>query len=243
MKAIKLLVLLTSLSLTACGGGNSSSSFSSNSSIDLSSSTSLECSCIEDSSVISSTISSSEQSSSSKSSRSIIEAPDKEFTISFYNPSCGTFSTEVFNERLKTYIDTSFGREFIDSINNTKCQIANDIPERGESVLVIGAASSTGSLEFNFKGIIKSVTLTLETYYKPFVETWNDNKVVPNVDYNSMCEITTDSSLLTALVDLKAEDEPIEKEAKINVNGKKLTINTLNADKGRVFLKEATFVF
>ena len=243
MKAIKLLVLLTSLSLTACGGGNSSSSFSSNSSIDLSSSTSLECSCIEDSSVISSTISSSEQSSSSKSSRSIIEAPDKEFTISFYNPSCGTFSTEVFNERLKTYIDTSFGREFIDSINNTKCQIANDIPERGESVLVIGAASSTGSLEFNFKGIIKSVTLTLETYYKPFVETWNDNKVVPNVDYNSMCEITTDSSLLTALVDLKAEDEPVEKEAKVEINGKKLTVNTLNADKGRVFLKEATFVF
>ena len=243
MKAIKLLVLLTSLSLTACGGGNSSSSFSSSSIFDSSSSTSLECSCIEDSSVMSSTISSSEQSSSSKSSRSVIEAPDKEFTISFYNPSCGTFSTEVFNERLKTYIDTSFGREFIDSINNTKCQIANDIPERGESVLVIGAASSTGSLEFNFKGIIKSVTLTLETYYKPFVETWNDNKVVPNVDYNSMCEITTDSSLLTALVDLKAEDEPIEKEAKINVNGKKLTINTLNADKGRVFLKEATFVF
>jgi len=243
MKVIKLLVLLTSLSLTACGGGNSSSSFSSNSSIDLSSSTSLECSCVEDSSVISSTISSSEQSSSSKSSRSIIEAPDKEFTISFYNPSCGTFSTEVFNERLKTYIDTSFGREFIDSINNTKCQIANDIPERGNSVLVIGAASSTGSLEFNFKGIIKSVTLTLETYYKPFVETWNDNKVVPNVDYNSMCEITTDSSLLTALVDLKAEDEPVEKEAKVEINGKKLTVNTLNADKGRVFLKEATFVF
>ena len=243
MKAIKLLVLLTSLSLTACGGGNSSSSFSSVSSVDSSSSTSLECSCIEDSSVISSTISSSERSSSSKSSRSIIEAPDKEFTISFYNPSCGTFSTEVFNERLKTYIDTSFGREFIDSINNTKCQIANDIPERGNSVLIIGAASSTGSLEFNFKGIIKSVTLTLETYYKPFVETWNDNKVVPNVDLNSECEITTDSSLLTALVDLKAEDEPIEKEAKINVNGKKLTINTLNADKGRVFLKEATFVY
>ena len=243
MKAIKLLVLLTSLSLTACGGGSSSSSFSNVSSVDSSSSTSLECSCIENSSIISSTISSSEQSSSSKSSRSIIEAPDKEFTISFYNPSCGTFSTEVFNERLKTYIDTSFGREFIDSINNTKCQIANDIPERGNSVLVIGAASNTGSLEFNFKGIIKSVTLTLETYYKPFIETWNDNKVVPNVDYNSMCEITTDSSLLTALVDLKAEDEPIEKEAKINVNGKKLTVNTLNADKGRVFLKEATFVF
>ena len=243
MKAIKLLVLLTSLSLTACGGGNSSSSFSSSSIFDSSSSTSLECSCIEDSSVMSSTISSSEQSSSSKSSRSVIEAPDKEFTISFYNPSCGTFSTEVFNERLKTYIDTSFGREFIDSINNTKCQIANDIPERGESVLVIGAASSTGSLEFNFKGIIKSVTLTLETYYKPFVETWNDNKVVPNVDYNSMCEITTDSSLLTALVDLKAEDEPVEKEAKVEINGKKLTVNTLNADKGRVFLKEATFVF
>lgn len=243
MKAIKLLVLLTSLSLTACGGGNSSSSFSSSSSFDSSSSTSLECSCIEDSSVISSTISSSEQSSSSKSSRSIIEAPDKEFTISFYNPSCGTFSTEVFNERLKTYIDTSFGREFIDSIDNTKCQIANDIPERGNSVLVIGAASSVGSLEFNFKGIIKSVTLTLETYYKPFVETWNDNNVVLNVDYNSMCEITTDSSLLTALVDLKAEGEPVEKEAKINVNGKKLTINTLNADKGRVFLKEATFVY
>ena len=243
MKAIKLLVLLTSLSLTACGGGSSSSSFSSSSSVDSSSSTSLECSCIEDSSVISSTISSSEQSSSSKSSRSIIEAPDKEFTISFYNPSCGTFSTEVFNERLKTYIDTSFGREFIDSINNTKCQIANDIPGKGNSVLVIGAASSTGSLEFNFKGIIKSVTLTLETYYKPFVETWNDNKVVPNVDSNSMCEITTDSSLLTALIDLKAEDEPVEKEAKVEVNGKKLTINTLNADKGRVFLKEATFVF
>ena len=243
MKAIKLLVLLTSLSLTACGGGDSSSYFSSVSNVDLSSSTSLECSCIEDSSVIPSTISSSEQSSSSKSSRSIIEAPDKEFTISFYNPSCGTFSTEVFNERLKTYIDTSFGREFIDSINNTKCQIANDIPERGNSVLIIGAASSTGSLEFNFKGIIKSVTLTLETYYKPFVETWNDNKVVPNVDYNSMCEITTDSSLLTALVDLKAEDEPVEKEAKVEINGKKLTVNTLNADKGRVFLKEATFVF
>lgn len=243
MKAIKLLVLLTSLSLIACGGGNSSSSFSSSSSVDLSSSTSLECSCIEDSSVISSTISSSEQSSSSKSSRSIIEAPDKEFTISFYNPSCGTFGTEVFNERLKTYIDTSFGREFIDSINNTKCQIANDIPERGNSVLIIGAASSTGSLEFSFKGIIKSVTLTLETYYKPYVETWNDNKVVPNIDPNSKCEITTDSSPLTALIDLKAEDEPVEKEAKVEVNGKKLTINTLNADKGRVFLKEATFVY
>lgn len=243
MKAIKLLVLSTSLSLTACGGGSSSSSFSSSSSVDSSSSTSLECSCIEDSSVISSTISSSEQSSSSKSSRSIIEAPDKEFTISFYNPSCGTFSTEVFNERLKTYIDTSFGREFIDSINNTKCQIANDIPGKGNSVLVIGAASSVGSLEFNFKGIIKSVTLTLETYYKPFVETWNDNKVVPNVDPNSKCEITTDSSPLTALIDLTTEDEPVEKEAKVEVNGKKLTINTLNADKGRVFLKEATFVF
>lgn len=243
MKAIKLLVLLASLSLTACGGEKTSSSFSSTSSFD-SSSTSLECSCLEFSSDPSlSTVSSSEQSSSSKSSKSIIEAPDKEFTISFYNPSCGTFSTEVFDERLKTYINTSFGREFIDSINNTKCQIANDIPERGNSVLVIGAASSTGSLEFNFKGIIKSVTLTLETYYKPYIETWNDNKVVPNVDPNSKCEITTDSSPLTALIDLKAEDEPVEKEAKINVNGKKLTINTLNADKGRVFLKEATFVF
>ena len=31
--------------------------------------------------------------------------------------------------------------------------------------------------------------------------------------------------------------------AKVEINGKKLTITTLNADKGRVFLKEATFVF
>ena len=166
------------------------------------------------------------------------------YTVNFYNPSCGSFDTTVLNERLKTYINSSTTSTFVTEIKNTSCQVTNDIPTKGNKVLQIGAASTSGSLEIFFSAPIKKFTITVQTYHKPYVETWNNNKEVANVDPNSMLSVTGDATIPVSVIDLTSEDEePVEKTVEFkDFNCNKLHLMTTNAEKGRVFIKEIKFV-
>ena len=147
-------------------------------------------------------------SSSNATTSSIAQVTDKELTISFYNPTCGSLSTEVLDTKLAAYMNEVAGTTFVNSVKNTKCQVSNDIPNKGEKVLIIGASSAQGSLEFTFAETIKMITITAQTYHKPFVQTWLDPQVtVPNVDPNSVLYVNG-----VHTVDLKpTDDQPVEK--------------------------------
>ena len=160
------------------------------------------------------------------------------YTISFYNPSCGSFSTEVFNDRLKTYInETATG--LISEIKNTKCQIGNDFPTKGNKVLIIGSSKEAGSLEFIFTGMVKKVTVTAQTYHKPYTSQGVEN---PNVDKDSALAVSVEGSTVTT-VDLKPVDnKAIEKSFNVDVNANNFKMSTVEDVTGRVFIKEIKFV-
>ena len=166
------------------------------------------------------------------------------YTVNFYNSSCPTLSTENINTGLKDYINTTMGNSFVNEIKNTSCQMSNDIPRKGEHVLIIGASSTTGSLEIFFSTPIKKFTITAQTYHKPYVETWNGNREIVNVDSNSMLSVTGDATIPLSVIDLTSEDEePLEKTLEFkDFNCNKLHLTSTNAEKGRVFVKEIKFV-
>ena len=194
MKISKVLLLTSALLLVAC---NSNAITSSNASASTVISSSVDSS--EESSSSSSISASEITSSSSSSSISSSERPvaDKTLTINLYNPSCGSVSTEALDNKLLEYINQVATTTFVSEIKNSKCQISNDIPNKGEKVLIIGSASAQGSLEFTFVETIKSVTITAQTYHKPYMDyaTGNTN---PNVDTDSVLYVTDTNS-----VDLK----------------------------------------
>lgn len=165
--------------------------------------------------------------------------PDVTLSFNFYNPTCGTMSTEVLNERLAAYMNEVAGTTFVTSIENTKCQIASGIPTSRSSVLVIGAASSAGSLEFNFSSSIKKVTILAETYHKPYSDP-KTGEEVPNIDPNSVCYINDDSTF----INLKPnKEEPIEREYSVVMKGKRLKLYTKEDIKSRVLIKSMTFIY
>ena len=166
------------------------------------------------------------------------------YTVNFYNSSCPTLSKEKINTGLKEYINTTMGNSFVTEIKNTSCQMSNDIPTKGEHVLIIGASSTSGSLEMFFSTVIKKFTITIQTYIKSYTETWNKNNFVKNVDPNSILAVTGDASVPVSFIDLTTEnEEPVEKTVEFkDFNCNKLHMYTTNDINGRVFVKEIKFV-
>ena len=241
MKIKRVLITLGIIALIGCARGNSkTSNGTKDDSSSSSTTTSNEVSTTsENSNIISN--SSLESSSSNSTTISSTSAPvdDKELTFNFYNPSCGSFSTEVLNERLANYMNEVANTTFVESVKNTKCQIAANIPTKGDNVLVIGAASSTGSLEFTFSETIKAITITAQTYHKPYTD-YQTGSEVPNVDSNSRLCIDIDARIIDVTPDY---GQPVEKEYTTALNSKNLKLYTSEENKGRVFIKTISLIY
>lgn len=238
MKPIKLLTVLIAMTLAGCGTTSAGSSTVIDSSSE-SSNTSISSS--EDSRESSS---SEESSSATSSNSSSTTEGERTISVNLYNPSCGSFSKEVLNDRLSAYINEVAEFTFVTSLVGSNCQIGNGFPTEGNNVLIIGAASTSGSLDFTFSETIKSISVTAQTYHKPYIETWNNNKEVSNVDNNSMCGITTVATAPATFIDLTPVDgQPVEKRVEVkDLNSKKLKLYSTTDEKGRVFIKNITFV-
>jgi hypothetical protein len=235
MKISKVLLLASVLLLVACNSNNITSSSTPASTVISSSAESKE----ESSSSSSATTSeSSIAPSSSGTTSSDTPTADKTLTINLFNPSCGSVSTEALDAKLLEYINQEAGTTFVSEVKNSKCQISNDIPNKGEKVLIIGSASAQGSLEFTFAETIKSVTITAQTYHKPYKDYATCNTVA-NVDTDSVLYVNETNS-----VDLKpVNDEPVEKEYTTDLNAKTLKLNNSGEEKSRVFIKSLKFVY
>lgn len=162
------------------------------------------------------------------------------YKINLYNPSCGTFSKEVLNDRLKSYINSEANTDLVSSIKGSNCQLGANFPTSGNSVLIVGSSGSAGSLEFTFTKTVKKFSIKAQTYHKPYSQGGVD---FPNVDANSSLNIMTDGASPVFLMDLKpVEDRPVEKTMDIEINNTTLTLSSVTDSKGRVFIKEITFV-
>ncbi|MBP3733118.1 MAG: hypothetical protein J6I84_07720 [Bacilli bacterium] len=240
MKLSKVLLLASALLLVACNSNNITSSNTPASTVISSSvDSSEESSSTTSESTSSANASSIESSSSSNSNISSSETPvaDKTLTINLFNPTCGSVSTEALDAKLLEYINQEAGTTFVSAIKNTSCQIINDAPNKGNKVLVIGFASSQGSLEFTFAETIKSITITAQTYHKPYKDYATGN-TIPNVDANSVLYVDTNT------IDLKpVNGEPVEKEYIEELNAKTLKLTNSGEEKSRVFIKSLTFVY
>ena len=235
MKLSKVLLLTSALLLVACNSNNITSSNTPASTV-ISSSVDSSKESTSSSSISTSEITSSSSSFSIGSSETPVA--DKTLTINLFNPTCGSVSTEALDTKLLDYINQVATTTFVSEVKNSKCQISNDIPNKGEKVLIIGSASAQGSLEFTFVETIKSVTITAQTYHKPYMDyaTGNTN---PNVDTDSVLYVND-----TNTVDLKpANGEPVEKEYTTELNAKTLKLTNSGEEKSRVFIKSLTFVY
>lgn len=190
--------------------------------------------------VISSSSSSQVSSNSSSSSE---EALETTVAFNFFNPSCGSISTEVLNDRLANYMNEVAGSTVVSSVTNVKSQITNDIPNKGEKVLQIGASSSAGSIEFTFSETIKAITITAQTYHKPYTNYQTDESV-PNVDSYSELAISINGQEHTQTVDLKPTDgQPVETQYTTAINASKFKLASVNDEKGRVFIKRMIVIY
>lgn len=235
MKLSKVLLLTSALLLVACNSNNITSSNTPASTV-ISSSVDSSKESTSSSSISTSEITSSSSTFSIGSSETPVA--DKTLTINLFNPTCGSVSTEALDAKLLDYINQVATTTFVSEVKNSKCQISNDIPNKGEKVLIIGSASAQGSLEFSFIETIKSVTITAQTYHKPYMDyaTGNTN---PNVDTDSVLYVND-----TNTVDLKpVNGEPVEKEYTTELNGKTLKLTNSGEEKSRVFIKSLTFVY
>jgi len=184
----------------------------------------------------SSAVTTSSAAASSSAQASSSEATENSYTINFVNPTCGTASTEVINDRLVSYINGEVGFNLVSSVTNTSCQINTGFPTAGNSILIIGASKTAGSLKFNFTTNVQAITIKAQTYHKPYTDSSGYHS---NVDTNSVLVITSGSS---NELDLKPVDgEPVEKEFTKAIQSRSLTLASKNDSKGRVFIKEITF--
>ena len=247
MKLSKALFLLSAFALVACGAHNNSSVSESNkveSTSEISVPTSESSTSVSTSESVVSTTSSTSISSSITTTSSEPVVTDKTVSVNlFNNTTCGTMSTEVLNTRLADYINGLADTPFITAITNKKSQIAANIPEKGNSVLIVGSASETGTLGFQFNVVVKKVTITAQTYYKPYTN-YQTGEQVPNVDSNSVLQIAGKGTDPLFGLDLKSENsQPVEKTIDLDIDSNTLQFNSLNADKGRVFIKALTFIY
>ena len=257
MKISKIILLASVMLLAACNPHNKSTSketlVSSNSvsetttsqvesTSSVTSSTSKEITSTSEAptSATSSVITSSEVTTTS--SEPVVA--DKTVTVNlFNNTTCGTMSTDVLNTRLATYINGLAETPFITAITNNKSQIAANIPEKGDSVLIIGSASTIGTLGFQFNVTVKKVSITAQTYHKPYVD-YQTGEQVPNVDANSQLQIAGKGTDPLFGLDLKSENnQPVEKTIDLDIDSTTLGLNTINAENGRVLIKSMTFVY
>ena len=247
MKLSKALFLLSAFALVACGAHNNSSVSESNkveSTSEISVPTSESSTSVSTSESVVSTTSSTSISSSITTTSSEPVVTDKTVSVNlFNNTTCGTMSTEVLNTRLADYINGLADTPFITAITNKKSQIAANIPEKGNSVLIVGSSSETGTLGFQFNVVVKKVTITAQTYYKPYTN-YQTGEQVPNVDSNSVLQIAGKGTDPLFGLDLKSENsQPVEKTIDLDIDSNTLQFNSLNADKGRVFIKALTFIY
>jgi hypothetical protein len=235
MKLSKVLLLASALLLVACNSNNITSSEAPASTV-ISSSVDSSKESTSSSSISTSEITSSSSTFSIGSSETPVA--DKTLTINLFNPTCGSVSTEALDTKLLDYINQVATTTFVSEVKNSKCQISNDIPNKGEKVLIIGSASAQGSLEFTFVETIKSVTITAQTYHKPYVD-YATGDTNPNVDTNSVLYVND-----TNTVDLKpVNGEPVEKEYTAELNAKTLKLTNSGEEKSRVFIKSLKFVY
>ena len=223
---------------------SSSSQVQSSSSLPISSNSSLALSSsAQASSSSQNQNSSSSVQSSNNSSSSSIEALETTVTFNFFNPSCGSISTEVLNDRLVNYMNEVAGSTLVSSVSNVKSQITNDIPNKGEKVLQIGASSSAGSIEFTFNETIKAITITAQTYHKPYTN-YQTGESVPNVDSYSELAISINGQEHTQTVDLKPTDgQPVETQYTTAINASKFKLASVNDEKGRVFIQSMVVIY
>lgn len=250
MKISKIIILASVMLLAACKPNTKTSSEVSTSANSESETTTSQ---VEPSSSVTSEVSTStsETITSTSSSNSSVTTTSSEPVVTdktvsvnlFNNTACGTMSTEVLNTRLADYINGLADTPFITAITNRKSQIAANIPEKGNSVLIIGSSSETGSLSFQFNVTVKKVSITAQTYHKPYFD-YQTSTQVPNVDANSQLQIAGKGTDPLFGLDLKSENsQPVEKTIDLDIDSTTLGLNSVNAENGRVFIKSMTFVY
>ena len=250
MKISKIILLASVMLLAACKPNTKTSSEVSTSTNSESETTTSQ---VEPSSSVTSEVSTStsETITSTSSSNSSVTTTSSEPVVAdktvsvnlFNNTACGTMSTEVLNTRLADYINGLADTPFITAITNRKSQIAANIPEKGNSVLIIGSSSETGSLSFQFNVAVKKVSITAQTYHKPYFD-YQTSAQVPNVDANSQLQIAGKGTDPLFGLDLKSENnQPVEKTIDLDIDSTTLGLNSVNAENGRVFIKSMTFVY
>lgn len=239
MKISKLLILASALALVACNAqtSNTSESKEVTSSVEAaSSSTATTTSDVTNSSSTNNTTSENQTTSSSVDTS--LPVFDNIVTFNFVNPSCGT-AKEKLNDTLKSYMNEVAKTTIVSAVSNTNCQIPANTPTKNNSVLVIGAQSSTGLLEFTFTQSIKMITVTAETHNKPYNDP-STGTLMPNVDTNSVLKVgSTQKDFPIGSFDLTPVDgAAVEKTVSVAINSTKLYFGSTTDDRGRVFIKE-----
>ena len=159
------------------------------------------------------------------------------YTISLFNTPKETYNKTDVNVKLKAYIN-SIKPDLVESLESENCQMANNIPANDNKVFIIGTGSGSGYLNFTCSSTIKKLTITAETYNKPYTDKTGYHA---NIDTDSELCITPYQGETTT-VDLKpVEEQPVEKTFDVAINN--IQFKLFNTEtKGRVLLKSITFV-
>lgn len=193
----------------------------------------------------SSIVSSSSEASSSSAALSSSEpysysydpATGIELRINLFNSTCPTAGSESINDTLAEYINECAEETLVSNISNVKCQIGNGFPTKTDTVLIIGASSTAGELDFTFTKTIKAMKITVQTYHKPYT---SGGQEYPNVDPNSKLCVNTENHL----IDLTPVDgQPVTKEYATALNSNSLKLFSKEDNKGRVFVKELILIY
>lgn len=159
------------------------------------------------------------------------------YTISLFNTPKETYNKADVNVKLKAYIN-SIKPDLVESLESENCQMANNIPANDNKVFIIGTGSGSGYLNFTCSSTIKKLTITAETYNKPYTDKTGYHA---NIDTDSELCITPYQGETTT-VDLKpVEEQPVEKTFDVAINNTQFKLFNTET-KGRVLLKSITFV-
>ena len=148
-----------------------------------------------------------------------------------------TAGSESINDTLAEYINECAEETLVSNISNVKCQIGNGFPTKTDTVLIIGASSTAGELDFTFTKTIKAMKITVQTYHKPYT---SGGQEYPNVDPNSKLCVNTENHF----IDLTPVDgQPVTKEYATALNSNSLKLFSKEDNKGRVFVKELILIY